>query len=568
MKNKKQKCLIYCRVSTPKQLKEGESLEVQEKICRSVAERKDLEVVKVFREPFTGQTDSRPVYDEMIAFVKDNPDIKHLIFRVIDRFTRGGSFSYAGLKKELADHGVALIDSIGIIQPMQNSLADVGFEYSWSKFSPSQVAENIMADYGNIDVRNILTRLIGQSIRLTQKGFKLHGANDGYMSQKIFVKGKKRFIQVPDPERKDYIIEMFKLRSTGQYTDKEIVDKINAQGYRTPIRNKWDTKKENIIGTTGGNKLKVKRLQDMIKNTIYCGVMCEKWTHYKPIKCAYEGLIGIDLFNKANHGKVFIKEKENDELEILYNYIPTKTIQKRNKNNPLYPFKNVVLCPECKKAFLGSAPRGKSGKKHPTYHCSRKGHKYFGIPKQEFEDNIKKFVRNLNFKKEFFDDCKFLIMKKYKEKLKGINNFANSVGINIKNLEIKKQTAIQALITTKSELVRHGIEEEIEKIENDLQGMKEYKEEVRVDEGDISKFMGYAKHLMEHKEEMLVDTSETANIQRQQTLFGLLFKGFPTYTEILNGTPQLSLILETKKISHKEKSLLVVPRGIEPLFLG
>ncbi|MBU4360618.1 recombinase family protein [Patescibacteria group bacterium] len=546
MKNEKQKCIIYCRVSTPKQSKEGESLDIQENICRSVAEKQNLEVVKIFREAFSGRKDYRPVYNEMIEFIKKSFGINKLIIRTLDRFTRDGSFSYEHLKKELEDLGVSLIDSVGIIQPAQNSLGDLGFEYDWSVYSPSQTSENIISEQGKMEVRNILTRVVSQSIRLTQKGFKLRGTNDGYISQKIYVKGKKRYIQVPDPERQDYIIEMFKLRATGQYTDQEVADKINAQGYKTRIKNKWDIKKENIIGTIGGNKLSVKRLQDMIKNSIYCGVMCEKWTHYKPINAAYDGLISIDLFNKANRGKVFIKEKENDELEILYDYIPIKKIQKRNKNNPLYPFKNVILCPECRKAFLGSAPRGKSGKKHPTYHCSRKGHQYFGIPKQEFENNVKKFVRNLNFTKNFFEDCKFLIIKKYKDKLKKVTRLADSVGRNVKNLEIKKQSAIQVLITTKSELVRYGIETEIEKIENEIQSMTEYKEEVRVDESDISKFIGYAKYLMEHKEEMLVNTSETANIQRQQSLFGLLFKQFPTYAEILNGTPQLSLILETK----------------------
>ena len=35
----KNKCLIYCRVSTAKQAQEGESLEIQEKICSDFANK-------------------------------------------------------------------------------------------------------------------------------------------------------------------------------------------------------------------------------------------------------------------------------------------------------------------------------------------------------------------------------------------------------------------------------------------------------------------------------------------------------------------------------------------------
>ena len=54
----------------------------------------------------------------------------------------------------------------------------------------------------------------------------------------------------------------------------------------------------------------------------------------------------------------------------------------------------------------------------------------------------------------------------------------------------------------------------------------------------------------------------------QQALFGLVFDEFPTYEQILNGTPKLSLIFQLSKSFKKQKSLDAAPRGIEPLFSG
>ena len=45
--------IIYCRVSTDKQSKTGESLEVQEEQCRTYCKRNDYQVLAVFSEQFT-----------------------------------------------------------------------------------------------------------------------------------------------------------------------------------------------------------------------------------------------------------------------------------------------------------------------------------------------------------------------------------------------------------------------------------------------------------------------------------------------------------------------------------
>ena len=152
---------------------------------------------------------------------------------------------------------------------------------------------------------------------------------------------------------------MFNLRASGQFSDEEIVKRVNAMGYHSPIQNHWDKSHQNILGKRGGIPLDVKRMQEKIKRPIYAGIVSEKWTRYLPIKAPYEGLVSIETFNAANRGKVFIREGVGNDLEILYDYQPEKVVIAHKRDNPLYPYKNVILCDLCGNPFHASASKNK-----------------------------------------------------------------------------------------------------------------------------------------------------------------------------------------------------------------
>ena len=561
-------CLIYCRVSTPKQAKEGESLEDQERICRGIAEKKDLNIIpkdKIWKEPYTGSKDKRPVLDEMFNFVnKLDDEITCLIIRDIDRLTRGGVDHYQKIKKRLTKHGIELVDSCGLIQPNINSLEHTGFDYSWSKYSPSGMTENLLAENAKDERRKILTRLIGAEINLVQQGYHVGNSTDGFETKKIITsEGKKKTIQVPDPKREKFFIEMFKMRASGRYTDEEIVEKINALGFKSRTKNKWDKTQQKIIGKTGGNPLTVKQLQRTIKRPIYCGVLTHKWTADKPIKAQYSGLVDVETFNQANRGKIGVKASDGASVEVLYDQDKVKYIKRRQKLNPLFPYK-FILCPHCKKPFLGSSPKGKSGKGFPSYHCAR-GHKYLGVNKESFENSIKEMIEKMQFNMGFFEVFERVLIDTFRRRQKELTSFSSDISSNLSILKSEKKDTLKTLIKTKSEIVRKGLEEEIEKIEKEIEQTQSQRNEIELNEFDVSNFIKYAKHLMEHLEEMLL---QTENLKQKQALFELVFDEMPNYQQILNGTPKLSFIFQLSQEFEGSKSLNVVPRGIEPLFSG
>ena len=561
------KAVIYCRVSSKKQAQQGESLADQERVGRRIAMERGFEIVpdgKVFRESFTGQHQSRPVFDEAMEYIKKNSDdVDFFIILDIDRLTRGGSFHYLMAKNELLEHGVELLDSLGVIQPSQNTLEHHGFEYPWSRFSPSEGTELFRAQAGQYEVQQILTRLIGKEIELTNRGYKTRAPNDGFINQTTRTpEGKRRTVQVPDPQRAHFFKKMFELRAMGTMKDQEICDVVNGMGFRTKIKNKWDANREKVVGKTGGLQMTPKMLQKFIKRPAYCGIVCEKWTKMLPIYAQGEPIVSIETFNEANRGKIYIQQYDDGTLQMRSDYHPNKRSKKRTRNNPTYPFKNVIMCPECDSPFLGSASRGKNGKRFPSYHCTR-GHKRYAVPKKEFDENVANFVKSLKFTDEFIDILHKKVLDVYRKRQKDLTLTSASIDENVAKLKAEKAQKLEAIVKVDSSVVRKNLEKQVEELIEQISEAEVQRAKTDVSEHDIEAFIQYVEFFVEHIHKLLLNADDMCV---SQAMFGLLFEEFPSYEEVLNGTPKLSLVFATTKPQHDAEALLVTPRGIEPRF--
>lgn len=552
-------CIIHCRVSTEKQAHEGESLTVQESICLAIAVRNGWSLAHPpWLEAFSGRKTLRPAFAEILEFLDHNPGlVRYYVFRSIDRFTRGGSYTYEAMKRELASRGVAMVDSMGVIQAATNTLEDVGFEYEWSRFSPSEITEAVLATTAKSEINTILTRMIGQEIRLTQKGYKIRAPQDGYQNQKVHVDGKRRTIQVPDPERATFYVRMFELRAEGQLTDAEIVDRLNAMGFRTRPFNRWDHAHQRIVGQRGSVPLTVKRLQEIIKRPIYCGVVWEKWTKWLPVKAPYDGLVSIETYNAANRGKRFIRTS-GDTLELLHDFNPDRVGTILNRNNPDFPFKNVILCPRCRKPFMASASRSRSGKRVPAYHCAR-NHPRIGLNKATFEHVVQTYVNGLRFAPEAIDVIRVALVERYRSRQAEILDAASTMGHVVADLETQKAEIARAFSGTTSDVMRRALEAEVERLEARIARSATVRNVLELTEQDIQDYVRDIADLMEHPSELLKDP---ANPREQRRLFGLIFDELPTLDELASGTAKLTPIFWVCDGIDDPNSVLVRLHGL------
>lgn len=101
--------VIYCRVSSDKQVKDGNGLDSQEISCRRYAEINNFKVIKVFKdEGVSGKLLERPELQNMLTFLAKNP--KQLIAVVVDDISRIARdvFTHMSIRKEIAKHGAEL----------------------------------------------------------------------------------------------------------------------------------------------------------------------------------------------------------------------------------------------------------------------------------------------------------------------------------------------------------------------------------------------------------------------------------------------------------------------------
>lgn len=555
------------RVSSTKQGLQGDSPEDQKNQILQHANRLSQMlgckiVIKKwfdFTESASGVLEMQPI-QKAIKYCKENEGIiKFFFIKSIDRFTRAGSTIYSLLKMQLTKFGTQLVDTYGIIGTKDvNTMEHLGVEYNWSKYSPTWITELLEAERAKSEVRDILTRMISAEIRYTRLGYWTRNAPPGFISKKIDTEHGKRYILLPQDVESVWFIRMFELRAQGNLSDEEIVEKINYLGFKTRRFNRYDPEnKKKIIGYGGENKLTVKKMQIYIQNTIYAGVNTEKWTDGVAIKCKFDGLVSVDLFNKANKGKKLIIVS-GGEIKIIKGN-PSPWAVKRLRDNPNYPYKQFVLCPKCKNPLLGSASRGKSGNYFGAYHCNR-GH-YFRVSLKDFDKTIYNFVKDIKFNQEFRTKFRKIMLEEWEKRRIRANTDSITIEEQVLRLKQEKKMIIEKIKTLSSESVIKEFESDVELKDQEIAHAMQQRDSKEGQELDIQTAINYCSYFMEHPGELLLSGIKPL---RDAAMFGLLFDEKPTYEDLVNGTPKLSPIFALNDAYEASEKQFVTPVGVEP----
>ncbi|MGK2896201.1 MAG: recombinase family protein [Candidatus Saccharimonadales bacterium] len=400
------KGVLAVRVSTVGQGIDGDSPEAQIEQGKRYAPTRGIEIVKVLTYLESADDDKQPMQHVIDYAIDPTNEIDVVLVKSIDRFTRGGSTAYDLLKNQLEPHNVDLMDMYGVISNIKvNTLEHLGMQYKWSVHTPSRKTELLEVEHAKVEIREILTRMIGSEIRYTQIGYWSRPAIYGYKNERIETVNGKRAILAPHDDHAPIIRKMYEMRASGRYSDDQVADEMNRLGYRTPvkvIRDKQDRTK--IAKRVGDKKMTGKLLRVYIAKTIYAGVNTEKWTGDQPVLCKFKGLVDIELWNKANRGKISIALNPDDpDYPIVTRTPKQEKLAKKNVYNAEFPYRKLVTCPGRRNPLLGSASRGRLGNTYPAYHCSHHGH-YFRVPKDQFDTKIDQFVEPLVVRPERLEE--------------------------------------------------------------------------------------------------------------------------------------------------------------------
>jgi hypothetical protein len=343
---------------------------------------------------------------------------------------------------------------------------EAGIDRVFSQILPTQKAEILEAERAKDEIRDIMSRMIGAQVRYARMGYWVRRAPYGFIESKMETSHGKRCMLKPHPKEAILVRKIFELRLQGTLSDNEIIVEVNKLGYKSRIdlvRDKNDRAK--VLRQKGGKQIDAKSFNRIVENPTYACINSEKWLQGKTIKMRFPGLITIDQFNKANRGKVVIIEKDNEVT--IEKRKPAERYSRKGHRNPEFPYKKIVMCPECEKPLFGSASRGRLGKYYPAYHCNKRGH-YFRVPKKDFDKTIEEFVRSLSISPNYIDSLESAVTAEWERRQGQLQRDDVDIDARITELRTQAKMAKDKILYLQSESAIRYMEEELIKAEEQI----------------------------------------------------------------------------------------------------
>ncbi len=324
--NTNNKVIIYCRVSSRKQVNDGNGLDSQEQACRAWARARGLTVERVFAEKgISGSTSDRPELTNMLRFLASSNNKYTIVALDINRFARDTGV-YATLKAQLAKHG--------------HSMQTVNMHLD--ETHESDLLQNVSTALGQYERLKNRDRTIKCMEEHLKQGYWVLRPALGYREKRIH--GKIHHIhKEPDATYIKEALEGF--ASCRFMTQKDVLNFLQDKNLTT-IGDKPITPTLNIVKNMLTNELYTSYFAYKTKNW---NIPYQKW-HIEPI----------------------ISRETYQAIQNRLN--PKKTIQPRkyNRDDESFPLRRFVRCATCGAKMTASKPASKSGKRHMYYHCYNK----------------------------------------------------------------------------------------------------------------------------------------------------------------------------------------------------
>lgn len=525
------KSAAYIRVSTDNQTY-GESPETQREKMERYAEQNGLQIVKWFVEGGkSGKTVlKRQVLKDMLYYLARNKGkIGYVIFYKMQRSSRDVQSWASELKSVLNGLGVAVRSATEHIDE-----SPVGRFMEVMLVANGQLDNDIKAGVTKDNMANV-----------AKQGWWQGGPLAGYDVIKVKINPKKTHSKLRRNKQAMQVNELFEAFATGQYSKADMKRMAKEKGVRN----------------AHGGDLNDTSIDRMLSQPAYMGYVCNKHTGYELYEGKHiaEAIVTPELFNKVQ-GVLAQQSRSNN-----------KSGKPKLIVNGTYPLKRTLLCYNCGKAYRASAPLSGGGKSHSArYHCPSPQCK--GVVKSLKADLVHNSFAELMERITPSDG----VLRLYKEVLN--RQAIVQLGNLNKRLESQRKLLSQLdgerLSTLRNanngQLSADEKDELIAGIGADKAGVLESIESLEEQQLAKQSAVEYALNFMHDVKKLWVDADPDLKLRFQKMIFpeGATFNTTTLAFGTENISPLYRYAPNKKDLSVKEKSLLVIPRGIEPLLPG
>lgn len=407
------KAVIYCRVSTKKQAKEGHGLESQEHRCRQYAEQHGYQVVDVFRDDFSGGGDflNRPAMRELVDFLDEHPESNFtIIFDDLKRFARDTEFHWR-LRKTLK----------------ARSATPKCLNFNFEDTPEGEFIETVIASMGELERKQNRRQVIQKQKSRLEKGYWVFHPPVGYKYVSDPTHGKLLAPVEPDAKVIKKVLTEYAKGTLSTMTEIQLY--LQAQLNR-PIRK--DAPKS------------------ILTNILYTGDLAYPDWDISRRKGHHKALITNEVFEKI----------QSRLSEKAYNF-------KRQDNREEFPLRGFVYCEHCKRPLTAAWSTGRKGVKYPYYRCTTP--KCLGsIKKDVLESEFAKILAQAQPRKGLIQILEAVVQCELEERLKQAAQAHSVLNEQARTMEKEKKKLVQLAIDASNPTIRQAYEEKMQAIENDL----------------------------------------------------------------------------------------------------
>ena len=210
--NSNKKCVLYARVSSKEQEKEGFSIPAQQKQLREYAEKHGFQIVEEFTDAETAKKAGRANFLVMIDKLKKSTEIKVILVEKTDRLTRN-----------FQDY--VLIDELMQKLDIEVHMVKEGEVLSQKAKSHTKLIHGIKVVLAKNFIDNLSEETAKGMMEKAAQGHWPTTAPYGYRNNK-----QTRLVEL-DPEKSIYVKRAFELYSTGCYSIKRLIKKLYEEGF-------------------------------------------------------------------------------------------------------------------------------------------------------------------------------------------------------------------------------------------------------------------------------------------------------------------------------------------------
>ena len=519
------KAVIYLRVSTDEQV-DNYSMETQESICKKEAERKNHEIMQIFREEGRSAKTiaGRPALVEMLEFCrKHKKEISTVIIYRLDRISRQTA-DYLAIRKKLAECDIKLISTT---EPTGNSPTE--------KFVETMLASFAQMDN---DVRSERSKN-GMRARF-EAGLSNGTVPLGYLNQNGYA--------IKDPKTFDIMQKGWGLMATGTKSLRGMAEVLTKQGIKGGPRN---SKKE--------YKLRRQMLNMVFRNKFYAGKIVSK-KYGMEVQGQHPAMVSEEKFYKVQS----VLDGRNTNIAA--------PLARRNIDNPDFPLRRIVKCTQCGASMTGGWCKGK--RKHYAYYFCLNKCKGLNTKRAKINEETLNELTSIALKSKATDYFIAWLRQKYYTRLSSLKKRRDGADIELKSLYEFRQSLIEKNI---SGVYSDEIFQEQNKIvESKIQTVQVTKNDDMIQKYNLEAITSFAKSKLENVAQTFVDSDLQGKRSVLCSIYpsGLHWNGNVYLNTVIS--PFYSAILTLKKdvVSFgtpgriRTYNLLVRSQALYPLSYG